>query len=69
MGTEYIGFYVKTRTLLKFQARIIHEELCSAYANEVPCLSTIENGINGFAKVKKMLRTKNVLVDLLLKQR
>ena len=58
MEKEYIRFYVKTRTLLKIQARIIHEELCSVYANEVPCFSTIEKGSKRFREGEEDVKDK-----------
>ena len=58
MEKEQIRFYVKTRTLLKIQARIIHEELCSAYANEVPCLSTIEQWSKRFREGEEDVKDK-----------
>ena len=35
--------HIKRRILPNIQARIIHEELCSAYDNEAPYLNTVKD--------------------------
>ena len=42
MSTENFRFYIKTRTALNIQARIIHDELYSVYGGQTPSLRTVE---------------------------
>ncbi|CAF1455264.1 unnamed protein product [Rotaria sp. Silwood1] len=42
MSTENFRFYIKTRTALNIQARIIHDELYSVYGDQAPSLRTVE---------------------------
>ena len=58
MDKEYFRFYIKTRTLLNIQARTIHEELCSAYGNEAPCLSTVEKWSKRFREGEEDVEDK-----------
>jgi hypothetical protein len=40
--TENFRFYIKVRTALHIQARIIHDELYAVYGDEAPSLRTVE---------------------------
>jgi len=42
MSTENFRFYIKMRTALNIQARIIHDELYSVYGDQAPSLRTVE---------------------------
>ena len=42
MSKENFRFYVKVRTALNLQARVIYEELHSVFGNEAPPLRTVE---------------------------
>ena len=42
MTTENFRFYIKMRTALYIQARIIHDELYAVYGDEAPSLRTVE---------------------------
>ncbi|CAF1525642.1 unnamed protein product, partial [Rotaria sp. Silwood1] len=42
MSTENFRFYIKTRTALNIQARIIHDELYSVYGDQAPSLRIVE---------------------------
>ena len=42
MTTENFRFYIKVRTALHIQARIIHDELYTVYGDEAPSLRTVE---------------------------
>ncbi|CAF1392730.1 unnamed protein product [Rotaria sordida] len=42
MSTENFRFYIKVRTALNIQARIIHNELYSVYGDQAPSLTTVE---------------------------
>lgn len=58
MEKEYFRFYIKTRTLLNIQARIIHDELYSAYGDEAPCLSTVEKWSKRFREGQEDVEDK-----------
>jgi transposase len=42
MSTENFRFYIKVRTALNIQARIIYDELYSVYGDQAPSLRTVE---------------------------
>jgi len=42
MSKENFRFYIKVRTALDVQARVIHDELYSVYGDQAPGLSTVE---------------------------
>jgi len=42
MSTENFRFYIKVRTALNIQARIIHDELYSVYGDQAPSLTTVK---------------------------
>ena len=42
MSAENFRFYIKVRTALNIQARIIHDELNSVYGDQAPSLRTVE---------------------------
>jgi len=42
MSTENFRFYIKVRTALNIQARIIHDELYSVYGDQAPFLTTVK---------------------------
>ena len=42
MNAENFRFYIKVRTALNIQARIIYDELYSVYGDRAPSLRTVE---------------------------
>ncbi len=46
--TENFRFYIKVRTALNIPARVIHDELKSAYGDKVPGLRTVERWSKSF---------------------
>ncbi|CAF1689141.1 unnamed protein product, partial [Adineta ricciae] len=42
MSAENFRFYIKVRTALNIQARIIHDELNLVYGDQAPSLRTVE---------------------------
>jgi hypothetical protein len=58
MDEENVRFYIKVRTALNIQERIIHEELFSVYGDKAASLGPLKDSPNGFVKVEKMLKLK-----------
>ena len=48
MNKENFRFYIKVRTALNIQARVIYEELYSVFADEAPPLRTVERWTKWF---------------------
>ncbi len=50
MNKENFRCYIKFRTALNIQARIIHEELASVYGDEAPSFRTVERWSKWFCE-------------------
>ncbi|CAF4422672.1 unnamed protein product, partial [Didymodactylos carnosus] len=48
MSKENIRFYIKMRTALNIQPRVIYEELYAVHGDQVPCLRTVERWCKRF---------------------
>jgi hypothetical protein len=48
MSKENIRFYIKMRTALNIQPRMIYEELYAVHGDQVPCLKTVERWCKRF---------------------
>ncbi|CAF3778678.1 unnamed protein product [Rotaria sp. Silwood1] len=58
MSTENFRFYIKVRTALNIQARIIHDELYSVYDNQAPSLRTVERWSKLFREGQEEIEDK-----------
>jgi predicted HTH transcriptional regulator len=55
MSKENIRFYIKMRTALNIQARVIYEELYSVHGDQTPCLRTVERWCQRFREGQEEL--------------
>jgi len=58
IGAVPPGQNIFRNPVLNIQARIIHEELCSAYGHEAPCLTTVEKWSKRFREGEEDVEDK-----------
>ncbi|CAF1689988.1 unnamed protein product, partial [Adineta ricciae] len=58
MSTENFRFYIKVRTALNIQARVIFDELYSVYGDQAPSLRTTERWSKLFREGREELEDK-----------
>ena len=65
MNNENFRFYIKVRTVLNIQPKLIHDELYSVFGDQGPSINTVAKWSRWFReKNEKILKINHDLADL-----